>query len=129
MARYIRKSYWLLIFTAFVYTGGGEVWAQSADPQDVEASSENADAHEQSSAGLPQLDPKWYPSQLFWLFLTYGVLYFAFSRNVLPGLSGIIENRRDHIKNDLDQAEKLRAPAEKVQCPASRSRIFGSSRT
>ena len=41
------------------------------------AAAETASSHggEAASAGLPQLDPTWWPSQSFWLALTFGVLY------------------------------------------------------
>lgn len=64
--------------------------------------------------GLPQLDPKWFASQIFWLVLTFSALYFIFSRRIIPDLSSVIETRRDTIQNDLDQAEKLRDQAETV---------------
>ncbi|MCB1531289.1 MAG: hypothetical protein KDJ35_00310 [Alphaproteobacteria bacterium] len=66
------------------------------------------------SAGLPQLDPTWYPSQIFWLAITFLVLYTLFSRSILPALSSTIESRREHIQNDLDTARKMKEEAEQV---------------
>lgn len=67
------------------------------------------------SGGLPQFDPTWFASQLFWLLVAFGVMYLVFSRRTLPDLSSIIENRKNHIQADLDQAEELTSEAEAVQ--------------
>lgn len=71
--------------------------------------------HEAASGGLPQFDPTWFASQLFWLAIAFGVMYLVFSRRTLPDLSSIIENRKNHIQADLDQAEDLTSQAEGVQ--------------
>lgn len=74
-------------------------------------------AHEAagSSGGLPQFDPTWFPSQVFWLAVAFFVMYLFFSKKTLPEISSVIENRRNHIRSDLDMAEKLTADAEAVQ--------------
>lgn len=68
-----------------------------------------------SSGGLPQFDPTWFPSQIFWLAVAFFVMYLFFSKKTLPEISSVIENRRNHIRSDLDMAEKLTADAEAVQ--------------
>lgn len=73
------------------------------------------DAHHEKTKGLPQLDPSSYPTQLFWLFLVFGFLYFFFSRKVLPDISQVLENRHDRIQNDLDTAQRLKEEVEAVQ--------------
>lgn len=77
----------------------------------------HGDAHgaDHGSAGLPQFDPSTYPSQLFWLTITFLVLYIFFAKSVLPSLGSTIESRRDHIQNDLDTAKTMKDEAEKVQ--------------
>lgn len=86
-----------------------------------EAGSADAGAHEaahgaaESSGGLPQFDPTWFPSQIFWLAVAFFVMYLFFSKKTLPEISSVIENRRNHIRSDLDMAEKLTADAEAVQ--------------
>ncbi|WP_425410973.1 F0F1 ATP synthase subunit B [Hyphococcus sp.] len=75
-----------------------------------------ADAHgEASSAGLPQLDPAWWPSQLFWLVVTFGVLYWLMAGRFLPSLGGAIEERRDRIADDLDQASEFKRQADEAE--------------
>lgn len=70
---------------------------------------------EGSSGGLPQFDITTFPSQLFWLAVTFAVMYFVFSKRSLPAISGVIENRREHVQNDLETAERLQAEAHNVQ--------------
>lgn len=72
-------------------------------------------AAEASSGGLPQLDMSTYPSQIFWLAVTFGFLYLVMSRVVLPRLGGAIEERRDRIADDLDQAAEFRRKSEEAE--------------
>ncbi len=75
-----------------------------------------ADAHgEAESAGLPQLDPTWWPSQLFWLAITFGLLYWLMAGRFLPAIGGAIETRRDRIADDLDQAGEFKRQAEEAE--------------
>lgn len=81
-----------------------------------------AGAHEEAaSAGLPQLDPSSWPSQLFWLALTFGVLYWAMAGKFLPSLGGAIEERRDRIADDLDQAAEFKGQAESAEAAYNKS--------
>lgn len=74
-----------------------------------------ADAAEHAAPGLPQMDPTWFPSQVFWLAVTFICLYVFFSRKILPDLSSTIDNRRSQIQGDLDMAQRLKEEAEAVQ--------------
>ena len=66
-----------------------------------------SDGHAKSDAGLPQFDTSTFASQIFWLGVTFIILYFYFSRVALPRLSATIEQRHATIKGDLEQADKL----------------------
>ncbi|MEL6359638.1 MAG: ATP F0F1 synthase subunit B [Pseudomonadota bacterium] len=68
-----------------------------------------------ASGGLPQLDMSTYPSQIFWLAVTFGFLYWIMSAFVLPQLGGAIEERRDRIADDLDQAADFKRQAEEAE--------------
>ncbi len=70
--------------------------------------------HAESKGGLPQFDPEWFASQVFWLVIFFGFLYFFFAKKTLPDISGVIENRKNHIASDLETAEKLTAQADNV---------------
>lgn len=79
----------------------------------ISAAAAAEEAHgEAGSAGLPQLDPASWPSQLFWLALTFGFLYWLMSSRFLPALGGAIEERRDRVADDLDQASDFKRQAE-----------------
>ncbi len=73
-----------------------------------EAAASHGDAHQETSGGLPQLDPSSFESQTFWLIVIFGSIYFFFSKKSLPQISQSIEVRAERIKNDLDSAEKLK---------------------
>lgn len=84
----------------------------------VSAAAEPATAaHEaaESTGGMPQLDPTSYPSQIFWLIVTFGCLYAIMSTLVLPRLGGTIEERRDRIADDFDQAADFKRQAEEAE--------------
>ncbi len=83
-----------------------------------DAAHSNTAGHEDGHAkseGLPQFNPKYFPSQLFWLFVCFAFLYVFFSKKTLPEISSVLENRRNHIQSDLEQAESLRSQAEETQ--------------
>jgi F-type H+-transporting ATPase subunit b len=63
--------------------------------------------------GMPQLNPKFWPSQIFWLILVFASLYLIIWKLFLPKITNSIENRKSKVVNDLDEAEKLKINAEK----------------
>lgn len=65
-----------------------------------------------SSGGLPQLDLSNWPSQLFWLAIFFGALYWLMASYFLPRIGAMIEERRDRIADDLDQAAESKQQAE-----------------
>ncbi len=69
----------------------------------------------ESSGGLPQFDPSTYASQVFWLTITFVILYVFFANKTLPDISGILENRRLHVQSDLETSEKIKTEAENAQ--------------
>jgi F-type H+-transporting ATPase subunit b len=95
-----------ILLLAFVYTYGPSL-AFAGGP-------EGAGGHEKPK-GLPQLDPSTYTSQIFWLLLVFGFLFFFFSKKSLPDIAQVLENRHDRIQNDLDNAQKLKDEVACVQ--------------
>ena len=63
--------------------------------------------------GMPQLNPEFWISQIFWLVLTFGILFFILSKFVLPNISGNLENRKSQILSNIEQAENQRNNSEK----------------
>ena len=66
-----------------------------------------------SDVGMPQLDPEFWIAQIFWLILTFSILYLVIWKIFLPKINYSIENRKSRIVNDLDEAQKLKESAEK----------------
>lgn len=64
-------------------------------------------AEGQKSAGLPQMDISTFPSQLFWLVVTFLILYVFMSKYVIPSLRTTIEERKDKILGDINEAEAV----------------------
>ena len=65
-----------------------------------------------AEAGMPQLDPTYWASQAFWLILIFTALYLALSNLFIPKIKDSIDNRENKIKDDLDEAQKLKDLAE-----------------
>jgi F-type H+-transporting ATPase subunit b len=61
---------------------------------------------------MPQLDPSVFPSQLFWLALTFIPLYLILWKVALPRVTEVRESRRGRIESDLKKAESLKSEAE-----------------
>ena len=61
-----------------------------------------------AGAGMPQLDPTYWASQSFWLILIFTALYLALSNLFIPKIKNSIDNRENKIKDDLDEAQKLK---------------------
>ena len=64
------------------------------------------------SGGMPQLDPEFWISQIFWLVLTFGFLYIVLSKLILPKISANLELRKSQIQENIEAAEKQRADSE-----------------
>ena len=60
------------------------------------------------SGGMPQLNPEFWISQIFWLILTFGILYIVLSKLVLPKISANLELRKSQIQENIEAAEKQR---------------------
>ncbi len=61
-----------------------------------------------AEAGMPQLDPKYWASQAFWLILVFTILYISIAKFYLPKIKNNLDNRENRIKNDLDDANKFK---------------------
>ena len=64
------------------------------------------------SGGMPQLDPEFWISQIFWLVITFGILYIILSKIILPKISDNLETRKSQVLDNLEVAEKQRNDSE-----------------
>ena len=64
------------------------------------------------SGGMPQLNPEFWISQIFWLTITFGILYLALSKLILPKISANLELRKSQISDNIEAADKQREESE-----------------
>ena len=64
------------------------------------------------SGGMPQLNPEFWISQIFWLTLTFGILYIILAQLILPKISANLELRKSQIQENIEAAEKQRENSE-----------------
>ena len=64
---------------------------------------------------MPQLNPEFYLSQLFWLIITFSFLLIFLWKISLPRISAVLEKRESKINNDIITAKKIQTEAEKIQ--------------
>ena len=68
-----------------------------------------------ASGGLPQLDIATWPNQLFWLLITFVILFLLMNYVVTPRISVVLESRRDKIAGDLEKAKEADSDAKAMQ--------------
>jgi F-type H+-transporting ATPase subunit b len=63
---------------------------------------------------MPQIVqlPLIFYSQLFWLALVFGIIYFVIAKRMVPKIQGVVEDRDRKIADDLAAAQKAREQAE-----------------
>ena len=87
----IKKIFFQLIFLSFLFL---------------------KEAFASESGGMPQLNPEFWISQIFWLTLTFGTLYVVLSKLILPKISANLEVRKSQILENIEAAEKHREESE-----------------
>jgi len=87
----IKKIYFQSIFFSFIFS---------------------LEAFAAESGGMPQLNPEFWISQIFWLTLTFGILYIVLSKLILPKISDNLESRKSQILENIEAAEKQRQNSE-----------------
>ena len=66
-----------------------------------------------AEAGMPQLNPKYWASQAFWLIIIFLSIYILISRIFIPKIKSNIDMRESKIRKDLEEAKTFREEAEK----------------
>ena len=64
---------------------------------------------------MPQLNPEFWATQIFWLAVCFGLFYILLSRLALPRIAATLEERRDKIADELDQAAQMKRQSEEAQ--------------
>ena len=64
---------------------------------------------------MPQLDIASYSSQIFWLVITFGLLYILISKHLLSDVGSLLRQRQDRIQSDLDKAEEFKNQAKDLK--------------
>ena len=65
-----------------------------------------------AEGGMPQLNPDYWISQIFWVILIFGMLYVILWRTILPKINENLENRKSQILTDLSDAQKFEDQSE-----------------
>lgn len=81
------------------------------DPGTMHESTEQPASHE-GSGGFPPFDTSTFPSQIFWLVVTFAFLFVVMWRIAGPRMNGVITARRNKINGDIAEAQKHRGDAE-----------------
>lgn len=63
---------------------------------------------------MPQLDPTWFASQIFWIVVMFCIMYFAMAKFSLPPITKVLEERQNLIEGDIQKAMKLKEEAEEA---------------
>jgi F-type H+-transporting ATPase subunit b len=64
---------------------------------------------------MPQLDVSTFSSQLFWLIISFSLLYLLLSKLCLPSLNKILQERDFKVSSALKRAHQAKAEAERVK--------------
>ena len=57
------------------------------------------------SGGMPQLNPEFWISQIFWLIITFGILFIVLTKVILPKISDNLETRKSQILENIETAD------------------------
>lgn len=80
----------------------------------------HAENHDKG-ASFPPFDPQYFAGQVFWLLISFTILYFMLSRVFLPKIGQTLEDRSNRIADDLDTAAHMQAEAQDASTAYDRS--------
>ena len=69
----------------------------------------------EAQSGLPQLNVATYSSQIFWLIVSFILLYVLMSKMALPKVSEVLELRESEINGNLERADKFQKEIDEVK--------------
>jgi F-type H+-transporting ATPase subunit b len=115
MNRFLLHASAFLIAALPLAASAQETAPEAALGESVQDAVETEVHQNHSSSGLPQFNPATWPSQIFWLAISFFILYVVFSRIVLPAIGGTIAARTGKIEGDIATAEALSAQADAMR--------------
>ena len=65
------------------------------------------------AGGMPQLNPEFWFSQIFWLTITFGILFIILSKFILPKIRNNLESRKSQIMENIEIADNQKTKSEK----------------
>src|SRR3974390_497434 len=71
--------------------------------------------------GFPPFDAQYFPSQVFWLALTFVLLSVRMSRVALPRIGGILAERRRRIAEDLAAVQRVKEQSEAANAASQKA--------
>ena len=63
---------------------------------------------------MPQLEISTFPSQIFWLVVSFLLLYLILSKIIVPRIASVLKDRENEIKNNFELSEKLYKKTESI---------------
>lgn len=96
--------------TTAIHNGAPELETPAAEKTDLE-----------ENLGFPQLKTDTYASQVFWLFVSFAILYPLMAWLALPSVGRVLDKRKRQREDDLSRAQKLGEEAEKIKSAYERS--------
>lgn len=105
----------MFVSQAFAQTESPDAAVLTPVDPAVTTAGETVHVEEGHEGGFPPFETEYFPSQLLWLAITFGIFYLVLKKVILPRIAGILENRRDRIALDLEAADRMRADADEAQ--------------
>lgn len=68
----------------------------------------------QAGSGMPQFQTEHFSSQLFWAILSFTILFFLLRRFVFPSVNRLLDERANHIRQEIEAATQMRQQAEQA---------------
>lgn len=95
------------MFVSSAFAQAAHSTANIATSQHVTQAAEHG-----SGSNFPPFDASYFASHIFWLIICFGIFYIFIARVAVPRIGSVIENRRDRIASDLDQAARMKQEAD-----------------
>ena len=86
--------------------------AQPAQTPTAQATQAEVGHQAGGHSNFPPFDSSTFPSQLLWLAISFGALYYFMAKKALPKVGAVIQERKARIAKDLDDATVMQQKAD-----------------